>query len=95
MTENPPTPFDQEWISVRDRLPDPWKLSAVIVTSIRLEDGAILRDLTVAARMGDHWATMGGQIVDLSNEFVRNEVTHWAHIPYLPKGVSFTEPGSS
>ena len=77
----------QEWISVKDRLPD--KTGRYLVLKNRIAPdclGGNRTDIVILRFFVDKGFRMPIHIPDWINEEIDEEVTHWMPLPYPPKG---------
>ena len=77
----------QEWISVKDRLPD--KTGRYLVIKNRIAPdclGGNRTDIVILRFFVDKGFRMPTHIPDWINEEINEEVTHWMPIPQPPKG---------
>ena len=77
----------QEWISVKDRLPD--KTGRYLVLKNRIAPdclGGNRTDIVILRFFVDKGFRMPTHIPDWINEEINEEVTHWMPIPEPPKG---------
>ena len=77
----------QEWISVKDRLPD--KTGRYLVIKNRIAPdylGGNRTDIVILRFFVDKGFRMPTHIPDWINEEINDEVTHWMPIPQPPKG---------
>ena len=82
----------QEWISVDDRLPDETGRYLAVKKRIAPDElGGNRTDIVILRFFVDDGFRMPIHIPDWINEKINEEVTHWMHIPELPKGVNDAE----
>ena len=77
----------QEWISVKDRLPD--KTGRYLVLKNRIAPdclGGNRTDIVILRFFVDKGFRMPTHIPDWINEEINDEVTHWMPLPKPPKG---------
>ena len=77
----------QEWISVKDRLPD--KTGRYLVLKNRIAPdclGGNRTDIVILRFFVDKGFRMPTHIPDWINEEINEEVTHWMPLPDPPKG---------
>lgn len=77
----------QEWISVKDRLPD--KTGRYLVLKNRIAPdclGGNRTDIVILRFFVDKGFRMPTHIPDWINEEINEEVTHWMPLPKPPKG---------
>ena len=77
----------QEWISVKDRLPD--KTGRYLAVKKRIapdELGGNRSDIVILRFFVDDGFRMPTHIPDWINGEINEEVTHWMLLPELPKG---------
>ena len=77
----------QEWISVKDRLPDETGRYLAVKKRIAPDDfGGDRTDIVIVRFFVDDGFRMPVHIPDWINKKINEEVTHWMPLPELPKG---------
>ena len=77
----------QEWISVKDRLPDETGRYLAVKKRIAPDKlGGNRTDIVILRFFVDNGFKMPTHIPDWINEEINDEVTHWMPIPQPPKG---------
>ena len=77
----------QEWISVKDRLPDETGRYLAVKKRIAPDKlGGNRTDIVILRFFVDDGFRMPTHIPDWINEEINEEVTHWLPLPELPKG---------
>ena len=77
----------QEWISVKDRLPDETGRYLAVKKRIAPDElGGNRTDIVILRFFVDDGFRMPTHIPDWINEEINEEVTHWLPLPELPKG---------
>ena len=77
----------QEWISVKDRLPDETGRYLAVKKRIAPDDfGGDRTDIVIIRFFVDDGFRMPVHIPDWINKKINEEVTHWMPIPQPPKG---------
>ena len=82
----------QEWISVKDRLPEETGRYLAVKKRIAPDElGGNRTDIVILRFFVDDGFRMPTHIPDWINEEINEEVTHWMPLPELPKGVNDAE----
>ena len=77
----------QEWISVKDRLPDETGRYLAVKKRIAPDElGGNRTDIVILRFFVDDGFRMPTHIPDWINEEINEEVTHWMPLPQPPKG---------
>ena len=77
----------QEWISVKDRLPDETGRYLAVKKRIAPDElGGSRTDIVILRFFVDDGFLMPTHIPDWINEEINEEVTHWMTLPQPPKG---------
>ena len=77
----------QEWVSVKDRLPDENGRYLAVKKRIAPDKlGGNRTDIVILRFFVDNGFKMPTHIPDWINEEINDEVTHWMPIPQPPKG---------
>ena len=77
----------QEWISVKDRLPDETGRYLAVKKRIAPDEfGGNRTDIVILRFFVDKGFRMPTHIPDWINEEINDEVTHWMTLPDKPKG---------
>ena len=77
----------QEWISVKDRLPDETGRYLAVKKRIAPDElGGSRTDIVILRFFVDDGFRMPTHIPDWINEEINEEVTHWMPLPQPPKG---------
>ena len=77
----------QEWISVKDRLPEETGRYLAVKKRIAPDElGGNRTDIVILRFFVDDGFRMPTHIPDWINEEINEEVTHWLPLPELPKG---------
>ena len=77
----------QEWISVKDRLPDETGKYLAVKKRIAPDDfGGNRTDIVIIRFFADDGFRMPTHIPDWINKKINEEVTHWMPLPQPPKG---------
>ena len=77
----------QEWISVKDRLPDETGRYLAVKKRIAPDElGGNRTDIVILRFFVDKGFRMPTHIPDWINEEINEEVTHWMPLPHPPKG---------
>lgn len=73
----------QEWISVKERLPDNHRMVLVVCESTSISAGALI---AIGSYGGGFWSLGGADGTLYLTKYMQFVVSHWMELPEMPKG---------